>query len=477
VASRTRTFARWMGVALCGAGTWISAELVKEQAGPWPSSKHSPRLVSGLCGSSGDGESGCAAVLQSDWSAVDFNVPTVTRALTVQWTRVVVPVAFIGLAYFVFLGVWHTFAGPPQAWGRRWYLIPLLSVLAGTAGSAFLLWVMVFKLQAPCKWCLVTHAINGLLLVSTLCMWPSARRRTIRMTFDRSDPGYAPSVRARLTAAAALKVTGFAALVIAGLWVYRTAKLDIRREVGKLLPYKQFVRHLENDPDFLLREYYAEPRHFIPGGFADDEAQSKLVDPTVVIFSDFLCPHCACFASRWEQEFRRNWEGPLQVSFRHFPRCHECNDTVTAKGHPEACRASYASEAARSQGGEAAFWQMHDLLFKYSRRLGDRSYSALATRIGLDADKLVADMDSVAVREAVAADVALAAELGVKSTPTAFLEGRRVPRLCLNNPVFWEAIAAELSPGAAIAEHGTTDEAPDGLLLAYPIAATAQVDP
>lgn len=477
MASRTRTFARWISVALCGAGAWISAELVKEQAGPWPSSKHSPRLVGGLCGSSSEGESGCAAVLESDWGAVDFTVPTVTRALTVQWTRVVVPVAFIGLAYFVFLGVWHTFAGPPQTWGRGWYLVPLLSVMAGAAGSAFLLWVMVFKLQAPCKWCLVTHAINGLLLVCTFCVWPSARRRTIRMTFDRSDPGYAPPVRAGLTAGAALKVTGFAMLVIAGLWVYRTAKLDIRREVGKLLPYKQFVRDLENDPDFLLREYYAEPSHLIPGGFAEDEVQSKLVDPTLVIFSDFLCPHCACFASRWEQEFRRNWEGPLQVSFRHFPRCHECNDTVMAKGHPETCRASYASEAARSQGGEAAFWQMHDLLFKYSRRLGDESYAELAMQIGLDDRRLMTDMAGETVRQTVAADVMLAGRLGVRAVPSVFLNGRRVPRLCVNNPVFWEAIAAELSPGAAIAEHGTTDEAPDGLLLAHPIAAIAETDP
>lgn len=477
MARRTGSLLRFISLTLCLVGAWISGELVREHAGPWPSYGGAPSSFSRLCGTGPDGESGCAAVLTSDWSAVDFTVPSVTRALAVQWTRVVVPVAFIGLAYFVFLGIWHAFAGPPQAWGGRGYLVPLAAVVGGAAGSAFLVWVMLFKLEAPCKWCLVTHAINGLLLVCTLCMWPSTRRRPIRMTFDRSERGSAPPAGARLSAGAGLKVMGFAALVIAGLWVYRGAKLDIRQEVAKLLPYKEFVQDLEKDPDFLLREYYAEPRRVVAGRLADSEGQSEPGDPTVVIFSDLRCPHCACFASRWEHEFRHYWNGPLRVSFRHFPLGRECNDTVTAEGAPQACRASYAAEAARSQGGEGAFWQMHDLLFKHSRRLGDRPYSELATRIGLDADKLVADMDSTAVRQAVAADVALAAELGVKSTPTVFVNGRRVPRLCLNNPVFWEAIAAKLSPGPGVAARGQGEPATGSGALAEPVRATATVNP
>ena len=237
------------------------------------------------------------------------------------------------------------------------------------------------------------------------------------------------------------------------------------------------MQDLENDPAFLLREYYAEPRHVVPGRLAGTEAQGEVVDPAVVIFSDLRCPHCACFASRWEHEFQHYWNGPLRVSFRHFPLGRECNDTVTAEGDPQTCRASYAAEAARSQGGEGAFWQMHDLLLEYGRQPRDRSYSELATRIGLDADRLVADMDSTAVRQAVAADVALAAELGVKSTPAVFLNGRRVPRLCVNNPVFWEAIAARLSPGPGVAARGQGEPAIGRGPLAEPAGTAATVNP
>ena len=462
-------------MALCAAGAWISAELVKEQAGPWPSHTGSPRW-SGLCGTEPDGKSGCAAVLNSDWSAVDFNVPTVTRALTIRWSRVVVPIAFSGLAYFVFLGIWHAFAGPARAWGR-WYLIPLVTAVGGAAGSVLLLWVMFFELGAPCRWCVATHALNGLLLVCILSMWPPKRPSTTRATIRQSETGFVGQARPRLAFAAALRVTGFAVLVIAGLWVYRTAKLDIRREVAKLLPYRQFVEELENNADFLLREYHAQPTRPLPARLADDGAESRFSDATIVIFSDFYCRHCACFASKWKREFRQYWQSPLCVSFRHFPLCKDCNRTVTGEGHAEACRAAHAAEAARLQGGEETFWRMHDLLFAQHRRLATVSYADLAMQIGLDGDKLVADMESAPVEQAVEADVALAAELGVTGTPAVFLNGRRVPRLCLHNSVFWEAIAAELWSSSFLSAAEGVDEQQTWELSADSAFANGTVNP
>jgi hypothetical protein len=416
-------------------------------------------------------------VLESNWSAVDFDVAVVTRALTIQRSRVVVPVAFIGLAYFVFLGVWHAFAGPARGWGRGWYVVPLVTASGGAAGSLYLLWVMLFKLQAPCPLCHVIHAANGLLLVCTLCMWPSKRRTVIGATRGRSGADLLAHTGRGLRLGAGLRVTGFAVLVIAGLWVYRTAKLGIRREVAKLLPYKQFVEGLERDPDFLLREYYAQPQHAIPARWASNQIESRLSDATVVIFSDFGCSHCACFAGRWEREFWHYWQSPLRVSFRHLPMCGGCGQTVTSEGCAGVCRAAHAAEAARLQGGEAAFWRMHDLLFAQHRRLGEVSCADLATRIGLDGDKLVEDMNSALVRQAVQSDIALAAELGVRSTPAAFLNGRQVPRLCLNNPVFWEAIAAEIPPSVHVAAADSTRQHAGEEMCTDPAFAAPTVDP
>jgi protein-disulfide isomerase len=125
--------------------------------------------------------------------------------------------------------------------------------------------------------------------------------------------------------------------------------------------------------------------------------------------------------------------------------------------HPEACDASYAAEAARLQGGDEAFWNLHDLLFESTRRLNTKPYAKLATRIGLDGEQLLADMGRLSVRQSVARDVALAAELGVRGTPTVFVNGRRVPRFCLHSPVFWEALSADLQQSTWVAAFASRD--------------------
>ena len=86
---------------------------------------------------------------------------------------------------------------------------------------------------------------------------------------------------------------------------------------------------------------------------------------------------------------------------------------------------------------------MHDRLFAHSRRLGDKLYAELAAAIGLEGNQFLEDMNCEKVRQRVAADVALAAELGVAGTPTVVLNGRRVPQLCATSPIFWEAVATD----------------------------------
>ena len=464
MSTTTRGLLRLTILMLCVAGAWICAELVKEQAGPWPSSGQTSGASTGLCGVGPDGRSACAKVFNSKWSAVDFNIPLPTHNLTVRWSRVVLPVAFIGLAYFVFLGAWHAFAGSPRSWGRRWFLVPLTTVLAGGCGSVVFLWVLLFEVQAPCNWCLATHAINGLILLGTLCLWP---RKPAPATLAAPAPcieAFAPGQRLGLTTGAALRVMGFAVLLILGLWVYRGAKLDIRRQVARLMPYKEFVDRRQEDPAFLLREHYAQPQLAIPARSAATESETAPGRPRLVIFTDFQCPHSACFASRWRREFRDHWDGPLRMELRHFPLCPECNEAVGRQLHSQACQASYAAEAARLQGGDEAFWQMHDLLFRYGPRLEAGLYAKLAAQIDLDGERLLADMDREVVRWVVAADVALAADLGVTGTPTVFLNGRPVSQLCLYNPVFWEAVSAELHNRVTVAAghkaYAVTDESP-----------------
>lgn len=468
-----------VGVMLCICGAVISGALLKEHAGPWPSlepAKGEHSLFSRLCGEGANGESGCAAVLKSNWSAVEFDVPILTRGLSISRSRVVVPVAFIGLAYFVFLGVWYAFAGPPQSWGR-WRFVPFIVVLGGACGSFALLWVIIFKLESRCTWCIITHVINGLLMLGTLAIWPRRHELSDEIVSggQRGDRGRYAQIT--LTPQGAFRITGFAVLVIMGLWMYRGAKLDTRQQVAKLLPYKKFVNQRMDDPAFLVREFLAEPELEVPlptSGHGDESTRDV---PTVTIFTDFQCSYCACFAHNWITEYRPRWTGPLRVSLRHLPLNQACNETVTSDLHPQACEASYAAEAARLQGGAEAFWKMHDALFTSSRRLGSRPYEKLATRIGLDGEQLLADMECEAVKQKIARDVALAAELGVRGTPSVFLNRRRVPEFCLYNPVFWEAVSAELQQNVRVAALPIQKATPEALEGGGAIGTTGQINP
>ncbi|UCF34603.1 MAG: thioredoxin domain-containing protein, partial [Phycisphaerales bacterium] len=278
---------------------------------------------------------------------------------------------------------------------------------------------------------------------------------------ERWREQYGRSARVTLAPAAALHIIGFAILVVIGLWMYRSAKLETRRQVAKLVPYKEFVDQRQEDPAFLLREFYAGPEQILSAAvLIDGEGPTEDV-PTVTIFTDFQCPECSCFAQKWQMEYRHQLMGPIRVDLRHLPLSRECNDSVASNLHPEACNASYAAEAARLQGGDEAFWKLHDLLFESTRRLSTKPYAELATRIGLDGEQLLADMRRTSVRQSVARDVALAANLGVRGTPTVFVNGRRVPEFCLHNPVFWEALSADLQQSSWVAAFTRRDGAPE----------------
>ena len=157
---------------LCLAGAWISGELLTHHAGPWPSSVRTPGLLDRLCGTGPDGTSGCAGALESKWSAIDVWIPRPKSDLGVRWSTVEVPVAFFGLAYFVFLGVWFAFAGASRSWGKGWRFVPLATVIGGALASVACLWVMLLHLDARCGLCLAIHGINGLLLTGTWMLWP-----------------------------------------------------------------------------------------------------------------------------------------------------------------------------------------------------------------------------------------------------------------------------------------------------------------
>ena len=138
---------------------------------------------------------------------------------------------------------------------------------------------------------------------------------------------------------------------------------------------------------------------------------------TLEEFGDFQCPPCGKF-SEFVEELLKEYNSRLRLVFRNFP----------LSGHEHAREAALAAEAAGLQG---KFWEMHDTLYReqetWTKAPNVREvFESYAGTIGLDVDQFKKDVDGDKARERVDSDRALADFLGVKATPTLFINNRPV---------------------------------------------------
>lgn len=165
-------------------------------------------------------------------------------------------------------------------------------------------------------------------------------------------------------------------------------------------------------------------------------------DATVTIeeFADFQCPPCAALAHNLHK-FEQDLGGRLRIIFRHYP----------LQNHQNARPAALAAEAAALQG---KFWEMHDLLYQSQPAWAKATeirplLNEYAGKLGLDLTRFAADMDNPETKARIAADQARATSLGVKQTPTMFLNNEVVPVASLNPQALRGLIEAALNKDKA----------------------------
>lgn len=136
---------------------------------------------------------------------------------------------------------------------------------------------------------------------------------------------------------------------------------------------------------------------------------------TIEEFGDFQCPPCSRLCEPLN-EMQKKYN--LRLVYRNFP----------LPTHAHAKDAACAAEAAGLQG---KFWEMHDLLFReqavWSRSTDARAlFNAYAGMLQLDLSRFRNDLDSPVVREKIETDKRRGDEIGVKTTPTLFLNNEAV---------------------------------------------------
>jgi protein-disulfide isomerase len=143
----------------------------------------------------------------------------------------------------------------------------------------------------------------------------------------------------------------------------------------------------------------------------DDPALGPANAPiTIIEFSDYECPYCRRWHTEVFNQLRQEYGDKIRFVYRDFP---------LSSIHPDAEPAAEAANCANEQG---AFWQYHDLLFS-GAGLSKEIYMQYAVQLGLDVQSFQTCIDSGRYSQEVQADYQYASQLGVRSTPTFFING------------------------------------------------------
>lgn len=133
---------------------------------------------------------------------------------------------------------------------------------------------------------------------------------------------------------------------------------------------------------------------------------------TIVAFTDYQCPSCAAMHPLLARLVKESGD-KVRLVTRDFP----------LSQHAEAFKAAEAAEAAREQG---KYWEYVQVLLQNQSSLSVDKLKGFATQLGLDRTRFDAALDSHKFAEMVQTDLDDGIKLGLKGTPSLFINGRRV---------------------------------------------------
>ncbi len=324
-----------------------------------------------------------------------------------------IPLAGWGLVYFGFLltMVWLT-SLLGDDFRKEGMLAAIAVNAAAAAASLYLLAGLLLGHWPFCPACALVNALNlaslaGLKTASGLS-WSEALRgigRAGRSLWSSEED------ESRL---GTWRLVALLLPLLVGIVIYQWVLVEFVRFEGKVpqVSGRELLAAYQSSP--------LQPIAILPDHPSLGPPDAPL---QMVIFSDFQCPYCKDFAFQ-ARHLEEHYSKQLHLVFVHFPLGQACNPVMRRELHAAACEAARASEAARLQG---EFWSFHDALFGQDLTEDPEIFGKLATAAGLDMDRFAREVTGEAVAGRVAADIQMGIDLGVTSTPSVFLNNRRVP--------------------------------------------------
>ena len=316
-----------------------------------------------------------------------------------------VPVAIFGALYFAAVLAIAALAWRPAPKAASYapaYIFALS--LPALAFVAYLAFASFFILHAFCILCAITYAaVAGITFVS----W-----RASRVPFG-TVPGHASS---DLAAAARNPL----ALAVAAVLVVATVVAAKAFPSGNVASAPVSVESLPAVSDVerarLVEWWKLQPKEDVPV----DGGGAKVV---VVKFNDYQCPLCGVTYNMYKPLLDKH-PGTVTFVTKHYPLEGECNPGVQGGSHVAACEAAAAVIMARARGADR---RMEDWLFSHQ---GPPMLTPAQVRDAAREVAGITDFDAQypSVLKEVRADAELGEKLKVNSTPTFFVNGRRLSR-------------------------------------------------
>lgn len=150
---------------------------------------------------------------------------------------------------------------------------------------------------------------------------------------------------------------------------------------------------------------------------------------TIIEYTDFECPYCARLQSMFDA-LLKEYPNQIKIVYKNFPLSSHRNST-------KAARIAMAAHA------EGKFWPVHNRIFENYRRLNDNLLNQIRGEFGLDTPKFEAVMNSSEVTAKIQSDINQGKNIGVKGTPTVFINGRQLRNKSLDG--FKQAIDQALA--------------------------------
>jgi protein-disulfide isomerase/uncharacterized membrane protein len=148
----------------------------------------------------------------------------------------------------------------------------------------------------------------------------------------------------------------------------------------------------------------------------------------IAVYSDFLCPFCRQIAAGFHG-YLPHTASRVSLYYKFYP-LDTCNPAFAAQPmHPGACWLAFGGVCAQEQNH---FWPYHDKVFSMEvpKTAPDRAFVLkLATELGMNPSAFDTCLASPRTRDRVTADIAEGSRVGVKGTPTLFINKRKLPDL------------------------------------------------